>query len=109
MSRMSRMASIYFDGRLAGRLEETGEGFVFTYDPAWLAGGTPIAFQYPLRETPFRSDQLPGFFDNLISEGWLRERQSQAQKIDENDHFGLLLANGRDLVGAVTVLPEQEQ
>ena len=88
------MASIYFDGRLAGRLEETGEGFVFTYDPAWLAGGTPIAFQYPLRETPFRSDQLPGFFDNLIS---------------ENDHFGLLLANGRDLVGAVTVLPEQEQ
>jgi serine/threonine-protein kinase HipA len=40
-----------------------------------------------------------------VSEGWLRKLQSQEQKIDENDRFGLLLMNGRDLVGAVTIVP----
>ena len=48
------------------------------------------------------------FFENLVSEGWLRKLQSQQQKIDENDRFGLLLANGGDLVGAVTVEPISE-
>ena len=50
----------------------------------------------------------PAFFENLVSEGWLRKLQSQEQKIDENDRFGLLLMNGRDLVGAVTIVPVDE-
>lgn len=42
--------------------------------------------------------------ENLVAEGWLKKIQSQAQKIDENDSFGLLLENGKDLTGAVTIL-----
>ncbi len=105
---MNRKAYIYYGGRLAGTIIETTEGFRFTYDTHYLAGGIPIGFQFPLQETPFNSDQLPGFFENLVSEGWLRKLQSQVQKIDENDRFGLLLANGRDLVGAVTVVPQTD-
>ncbi len=100
-----RVAQIFYNGRLAGRLTETNEGFEFGYDDNYLAGGTPIAFSFPLQETPFRHTRLPGFFENLVSEGWLRKLQSQEQKIDENDRFGLLLMNGRDLVGAVTITP----
>lgn len=102
---MNRRANVYYGQRLAGLLEETVEGFRFTYDADYLAGGTPIGFQFPLRETSFTSAELPGFFENLVAEGWLRKLQSQQQKIDANDRFGLLLANGRDLVGAVTVAP----
>lgn len=100
-----RVAQVRFNQRLAGTLAETHDGFEFAYDNDYLAGGTPIAFVFPLQEAPFRHKQLPGFFENLVSEGWLRKLQSQEQKIDENDRFGLLLMNGRDLVGAVTVVP----
>lgn len=100
-----RIARVFYQQRLAGSLVETTGGFEFTYDSDYLAGGTPIAFTFPLQEAPFTHARLPGFFDNLVSEGWLRKLQSQEQKIDENDRFGLLLKNGLDLVGAVTVAP----
>jgi len=100
-----RVASVFYNQKLAGKLIETGDGFEFIYDGDYLAGGTPIAFTLPLQESPFRFSRLPGFFENLVSEGWLRRLQSQEQKIDENDRFGLLLMNGRDLVGAVTIIP----
>ncbi|MBN7796646.1 HipA N-terminal domain-containing protein [Parahaliea mediterranea] len=97
-----------YQGRLAGILEEDEEGFSFTYDSEYLAGGVPISYQLKLREAAYESKDLMPFFENLVSEGWLRKLQSRQQKIDENDRFGLLLANGRDLVGAVTVEPPPE-
>lgn len=98
-----------YQGKLAGILEEDESGYSFTYDNDYLAGGTPISYQLKLREAPYRSEWLMPFFENLVSEGWLRKLQSQQQKIDENDRFGLLLANGSDLVGAVTVEPVSEE
>lgn len=104
MDRVRRMAKVYYGERLAGVLSEIEQGFRFEYDPDYLVGGAPLSFTLPLREAPFESAGLPGFFDNLVAEGWLRTLQSQEQRIDEDDHFGLLLANGRDLVGAVTII-----
>jgi len=100
-----RVAQVFYNGRLAGTLSETELGFRFQYDHNYLAGGTPISFNLPLQEDAFDSSQLHGFFENLVSEGWLRKLQTQEQRIDESDWFGLLLANGRDLVGAVTIQP----
>jgi len=108
LNKVTRKAHVYYEGRLAGTLTETGAAYRFVYDSNYLAGGIPVAYQLPLQEAPFNSDHLPGFFENLVSEGWLRQLQSQEQKIDESDRFGLLLANGRDLVGAVTVIPQTE-
>jgi len=98
-------AEVFYNGRLAGVLAQTADGFSFTYDGDYLAGGTPISFTLPLQEAPFHRQQLHGFFDNLVSEGWLRSLQAREQKIDENNKFALLLANGRDLSGAVSVIP----
>jgi len=105
---MERSARVYYNKQLAGILTETDNGFQFTYDADYLAGGIPISYRMPLQEAPYTSDHLPGFFENLVSEGWLRKLQSQEQKIDESDRFGLLLANGRDLIGAVTVEPLED-
>lgn len=100
-----RKANVYYKDQLAGKLLERKEGYEFKYELEYLAGGTPIGFNFPLQEEVFISKTLPSFFENLVSEGWLRKLQSQEQKIDENDRFGLLLANGLDLVGAVSVEP----
>lgn len=100
-----RIAHVFYNKRLTGILSETESGFSFQYDENYLAGGPPISFTLPLRQEAYNSSQLPGFFENLVAEGWLRKLQTQEQRIDESDRFGLLLANGRDLVGAVTILP----
>lgn len=109
---MDRVAEVYFEGRLAGVMAQTGDEFRFRYDSDYLAGGTPLSFNLPLREEAYVSKQLFPFFENLVSEGWLRRMQSQLQKVDESDRFGLLLLNGEDLVGAVTIVranPSVEQ
>ena len=101
---MDRVAEVYFEDRLAGVLTQTSDEFRFLYNSRYLAGGTPLSFNLPLREEAYVSQQLFPFFENLVAEGWLRKQQSQRQKIDESDRFGLLLLNGKDLVGAVTVV-----
>ncbi|MEX1216477.1 HipA N-terminal domain-containing protein [Saccharospirillum sp.] len=104
-----RQAMVYFHGRLAGMLREEDNGqFTYAYDPRYLIDGEPIAFSIPLSADSYRWDELPPFFSGLVSEGWLRQLQAQYQHVDEQDSFGLLLANGRDLVGAVSVLPIRE-
>ncbi|MEO1246529.1 MAG: HipA N-terminal domain-containing protein [Pseudomonadota bacterium] len=100
---MDRVANVYYAGRLAGILVERSGEFQFRYDPQYLASGTPLSFNLPLQSESFVSRTLFPFFENLVSEGWLRKLQSRQQKVDESDRFGLLLLNGEDLVGAVTV------
>lgn len=100
-----RQANVYYNGRLAGRLIEDDDGhFQFRYDLLYQADGAPIAFSIPLSVETYHWNGLHPFFENLVSEGWLRRVQAQTQHLDENDSFGLLLENGRDLVGAVSVV-----
>lgn len=103
---MGRVASVFYQGRLAGVLKEDDDStYTFTYSESYLAGGVPISFILPLRREPYVNEGLLPFFENLVSEGWLQKLQSQHQNIDEHDRFGLLISNGKDLVGAVTVEP----
>jgi serine/threonine-protein kinase HipA len=104
-----RQALVHYNGRIAGTITETTESFAFQYDKEYLAGGIAISFNYPLQEEAFYYAELPSFFENLVSEGWMRKLQAREQHIDEADPFGLLLANGRDLIGAVTVIALQSK
>ncbi|WP_245970282.1 HipA N-terminal domain-containing protein [Pseudochryseolinea flava] len=50
------------------------------------------------------------FFFNMLSEGSNKELQCRLLRIDETDHFALLLAIANfDTIGAVTVKPLQPQ
>lgn len=101
-----RKGAVYYKGRYAGELMECDNGhFRFTYDTNYIKDGVAIAFRLPLTQAPYESKGLPPFFEGLTSEGWLRKLQAQTQGVEYSDSFGLLLNNGRDLVGAVTVLP----
>ncbi len=104
---MDRIGRVYFNEKFAGILKKTQNGYTFTYDLSYLAFGTPLSFNLPLQKFRFKSRHLFSFFENLASEGWLRELQCKVQKIDKNDIFNIILKNGKDLAGAVTVLKEQ--
>ncbi len=95
-------------GIKAGTLtEETiGNGYRFTYDKKYVANGSfaAISKTLPFSATEYYSDKLFPFFANLLPEGMNRSIVCRANKIDENDDFGLLCAfSGKDIIGSVTV------
>ncbi len=99
-----RRLRVYYQDRVAGLLEETGEGYRFTYDPDWVAeGGDPVSLTLALRKEPWESRILFACFDGLIPEGWLLELGVRNWKLDPGDRFGLLAAFCRDTIGAVGV------
>ena len=101
--RIFRTAKVNYQGRLAGLLSETENGYRFVYDQNYLKNGQPISVSLPLRSEPYESEKLFSFFEGLLPEGWYLNIVSAASKIDANDSFGLLLATTGDAIGAVTV------
>jgi serine/threonine-protein kinase HipA len=98
---------VYHNQLYAGELrQEPGGRCVFTYGPSYLeAKHSAIAFTLPLQSASHICEQgLHPFFDNLVAEGWLRNAQARALKVDANNRFALLLAFGHDCAGAVSVI-----
>ena len=104
---MSRKAAIYNNKVLAGYLEKTKEGeYLFQYDEEYLADSeaSAISLTLPKAEIIYRSKVLFPFFFGLLSEGVNKLTQCKLLKIDEEDHFSLLLTTAkRDTIGAIIV------
>lgn len=105
----NRKGKVYCGGVLAGVLEETPDGYRFTYDAAYLAapGTHPVSLTLPKRAEAYASKALFPFFFGLLAEGVLKDTQCRKLKLDPNDHFGRLLRTAHsDTIGAVTVAAE---
>jgi serine/threonine-protein kinase HipA len=104
---MARKAEIYNNGIRAGILEKTDrQQYVFRYDDNYFrsAERSAISFSLPKTEQEHRSHFLFPFFYGLLSEGVNRQTQCRLLRIDENDHFSLLLATAQsDTIGSITV------
>lgn len=104
---MSRKAAVYNNNVLAGILAKEADGtYNFQYDETYLENPDcpSISLTLPKTATAFRSEVLFPFFYGLLSEGVNRQTQCRLLKIDESDHFSLLLQTaGSDTIGAITV------
>jgi len=100
---------IYRNGTLAGTLtEENRQHYVFRYDDHYFndVHKPAISLTLPKSQKEYASEFLFPFFFNMLSEGVNRKLQSRQLRIDEADHFGLLMATAQyDAIGAVTVKP----
>jgi serine/threonine-protein kinase HipA len=98
-------ANVYLRDQLAGRLEKlSNTQFKFEYDPTWIKQSTiGIGLNLPIEESPYVTSRLHPFFDNLIPEGWLLSYAEQVYKIDKYNRFALLMATGKEPIGAVRV------
>jgi serine/threonine-protein kinase HipA len=103
---MNRQADVWVDDQKAGILAESDEGYLFRYDPVYLANidPLPVSLTMPLREQPYLSTLLFPFFDGLIPEGWLLQIAEDNWKLAAKDRFGLLLACCRDCIGNVSII-----
>jgi len=107
-----RKADVFKNGELIGRITETDKNnYVFKYIESWVndTSKPDLCLSMPKSAEEYRSSYLFPFFFNMLSEGANRKIQSKLLRIDENDHFGFLLAtSGYDTLGSVTVHPVEE-
>lgn len=110
--RRVKRARVLNNGVFAGILEETPTGgYRFTYDLRYAADplAPSVSLTLPKQTTPYESPHLFAFFYGLLAEGFLKNLQCKILKIDEDDHFGRLVATaGGDVIGSVTVEPAAE-
>ena len=106
-----RKAEIKFNDETAGWLSQDENGYHFWYDPAYLSSGNPIAVSLtlPLKEQAYISPVLFSFFDGLIPEGWLLDIAETNWKLNERDRMGLLMSCCKDCIGAVSVIPVENE
>lgn len=102
-----RRGKVFNNKVLAGIIDETeNREFVFRYTTNYLLDATKpaISLTIPKSEQTHHSKKLFAFFFNLLSEGENKKLQCNNLKIDENDHFGLLLKTANDeTIGAIRV------
>lgn len=103
-------AAVYYQEMKAGVLTKTEKGYDFEYGPDYLSNpdAKPISLSLPLRQEKYESTRLFSFFDGLLPEGWLLDIISSTAKIDKKNKFQLLLLTGKDPIGAVSILPDEE-
>jgi len=92
------------------RLAATGQEFL--YAETWLSSpsGRPISLSLPLRPSrePYRNG-VEAFFDNLLPDNrQIRERIQRRFNTRSIGAFDLLLEIGRDCVGALQLMPDDE-
>jgi HipA-like protein len=102
-----RQGKVYYNDIFAGTLTETDDGsYIFHYDDAYFYNPQlpAISVTLPKSRQQHNSNMLFPFFFNMLSEGMNRKLQSRALRIDENDHFGILLKTAaHETIGAITV------
>ena len=106
-----KQAKIYMRKQLAGMLTEDENGYTFVYDPSYLkeSDAEAISLTMPLQEKPFQDKVLFPFFDGLIPEGWLLDIAKNTWKINARDRMSLLLACCKDCIGAISVIPIENE
>ena len=111
MGYRSKRAFVYLRESKAGLLEKTERGYRFSYSEAYLStkDAQPVSLTLPLTDEPYESERLFPFFLGLIPEGWLLDLTSRTLKIDPENSFDILLATGGDCIGAVKIVPLEEE
>lgn len=103
---MRRRVEVWLYGEPVGELRQDDNGYEFSYREGYV--GPPLSLSLPVRVGRFHSQTLPPFFASLAPEGWLKMRYSQLQQRDEQDLLGMLIDNGKNLIGAVQLVNMQE-
>ena len=102
-----RSARVFYKNEEAGILNQFDDGsFEYSYSAAWIQADRPsISLTLPTSQNVFRSEFLFPFFYNMLPEGTNKQSVCYNQRIDETDHFGILMATAQnDTIGAVRVV-----
>lgn len=108
----TRRLNVFLNSRRVGLLEQASSGAIsFTYDPDWLAweNAMPVSISMPLSDQTWRGFDVVNVFGNLLPDAD-RVRRNVAERLGAEgvDAFSLLAVTGRDCVGALQFLAEED-
>jgi len=108
----SQALSIWANGERVGVWRIPGRGEPeLVYDPAWMASpaGRPLSLSLPLAAGGLKGSVVNSYFDNLLPDSRaIRERLATRFGTASTNAFELLRALGRDCIGAIQLLAEDE-
>lgn len=113
-ARKSLALGVWMNGERVGTWRVSARGdHELHYDLDWVKSplGRPLSISMPLRppEVPYKGEVVQNYFDNLLPDNrQIRERIAHRFRTS-TDTFELLREIGRDCVGAVQLLPENER
>ncbi len=104
---------VLMNGYLVGRLRSSYRGALsFVYDKSWLISDNrrPISLSLPISDREYHGPTVDNFFDNLLPDSMPIRNRLQARVGAETSRcFDLLARIGRDCVGALQLLPGDEE
>lgn len=109
-----RSLSLWINGLSVGRWTIPARGEMeLQYADEWVRSplGRPLSLSLPfnLENRPLKSEKVASFFDNLLPDSLeSRRRIAKRFRTDSTDPFALLQAVGRDCVGALQILGEDD-
>lgn len=110
----SRALSIWANGERVGLWLMPATGAMeLRYDASWQTSptGRPLSLSLPfgVGDTPLKGEQVANYFDNLLPDSQdIRRRIATRFRTNTMQTFDLLQAVGRDCVGAVQLLGEND-
>lgn len=104
--------NVFLNARLLGQLKREKSGAIrFKYDADWInwEHAVPVSISLPLREDQFTGAQVLAVFENLLPDyDPIRRRVAERVGAQGTDAFSLLSEIGRDCIGALQFLAEDE-
>lgn len=112
MNSESSAYTVFLHGEHVGILQHRGRYTKFVFDEDyWNRSKRPVLgqwFENHPRRQPSATNQVPQWFSNLLPEGRLRELVAREQGVSIYNEMALLGRIGRDLPGAVEVVPDPD-
>lgn len=104
---------IWMNGQRVGTWTQARGTHILRYDPDWVTSpaGRALSLSLPFTpgNAPHRGDVVACFFDNLLPDSDpIRARIRERFSTGSTETFALLSAIGRDCVGAIQLLPDDQ-
>jgi len=104
--------NVFLNNQTIGQLEKEPSGAtMFRYNPTWLAKdyALPVSLSLPLDERAYRGSSVQAVFENLLPDrDNIRRRVAERVGAEGIDSYSLLSKIGRDCVGALQFVPEDQ-
>jgi serine/threonine-protein kinase HipA len=103
---------VLLNNELVGHLYKDPSGAIyFRYNEKWLSktSAIPVSLSLPLREDVYKGAPVVAVFENLLPDSdELRQRVAEKVGAQGTDAYSLLSQIGRDCVGALQFLPDDQ-
>lgn len=111
--RSLRSLALWMNGERVGDWSiSTGRQHTLQYAESWLNSrlGRPLSLSLPLQTAPHRGDRVRWYFENLLPDNpQILEHLANRFGLHSTEAFVLLAEIGRDCVGALQIVPGEEE